>query len=133
MKIIKKITLLALAFLMILGCVPMLASCGADEAEVLKAFKELYEKSVEVNGIIFGTELEHGEVYGHEGYAKVLDSAKYKSEKEITFLCTKMGVDIKKTPLTMFQISSITNRLNGVLCVTDQNLSKKIDSILQGV
>ena len=56
-----------------------------------------------------------------------------KSEKEINFLCSKMGVNIKKTPLSMFQISSITNRLNGVLCVTDQNLCKKIDSILQGV
>ena len=56
-----------------------------------------------------------------------------KSEKEINFLCAKMGVKVRKTPLTMFQISSITNRLNGVLCVTDQNLSKKIDSILQGV
>ena len=56
-----------------------------------------------------------------------------KSEKEIDFLCTKTGTAIRKTPLSMFQISGITNRLNGVLCVTDQNLCKKIDSILQGV
>lgn len=56
-----------------------------------------------------------------------------KSEKEISFLCSKAGVAIRKTPLSMFQISNITNRLNGVLCVTDQNLCKKIDSILQGV
>ena len=56
-----------------------------------------------------------------------------KSEKEINFICNKSGVSIKKTPLTMFQLSGITNRLSGVLCVTDQNLCKKIDSILQGV
>ncbi len=56
-----------------------------------------------------------------------------KSEKEISFICSKAGAAIKKTPLSMFQLSGITNRLCGVLCVTDQNLCKKIDSILQGV
>ena len=56
-----------------------------------------------------------------------------KSEKEVNFICSKSGTKISKTPLSMFQISSITGRLNGVWCVTDENLSKKIDSILQGV
>lgn len=56
-----------------------------------------------------------------------------KSEKEILFLCEKAGAEVRKMPLTMFQLSGITGRLNGVLCVTDQNLSKKIDSILAGL
>lgn len=83
MKIFKKITLLMLAALMIIGSVPIFTSCGADEGEVLKAFKDLYAASVEVNGIIFGTELDHGEVYGHEGYAKITDKAICQSEQDI--------------------------------------------------
>lgn len=54
-----------------------------------------------------------------------------KTEKEIGFLCEKSGTMVKKTPLTMYQISGITGRLNGVMCVTDKNLSEKIDSIIE--
>lgn len=83
MRIIKKMTVLILAVLMLLGCVPMLASCGEDEGEVLAAFKDMYEKSVLINDIIYGDGLAHDEAYDYEGFGKVKDSAPYKTEEEL--------------------------------------------------
>ena len=84
MKMIKKLTALVLVALTVLGSGMGLVSCAnVSEAEVLKAFKELYEKSVELNEIIYGDGLPCGEAYSYEGYGKVADDAPYKTEKEL--------------------------------------------------
>lgn len=94
----------------------------------------MFSISRKAGKLIFGFDSVKEEVEKNPACAVYLASdLSPKSEKEINFICEKSGVAIKKTPLTMFDLSGITNRLCGVLCVTDQNLCKKIDSILQGV
>ena len=83
MKKIKRIAALVLVTLMLISAIPVFTSCGADEAEVLKAFKELYAKSVEINEIIFGQGLPHEEAYDYQGYGKISDSSPYKSENQL--------------------------------------------------
>lgn len=94
----------------------------------------MFSISRKAGKLIFGFDSVKDEVEKNPACTVYLASdLSQKSEKEIIFICEKSGVAIKKTPLTMFELSGITNRLCGVLCVTDQNLCKKIDSILQGV
>ena len=53
-----------------------------------------------------------------------------KTAKEMRFLTEKYGAARVEIPMTMQQISGITGRLNGVLCVTEKNLAKKINGII---
>ena len=94
----------------------------------------MFSISRKAGKLIFGFDSVKEEVEKNPSYTVYLAAdLSPKSEKEINFICKKNGAAIKKTPLTMFELSGVTNRLCGVLCVTDQNLCKKIDSILQGV
>lgn len=53
-----------------------------------------------------------------------------KTAKEMRFLTEKYGAALYGLPMTMLQIGGITGRLNGVLCVTEKNLAKKINGII---
>ena len=84
MKTAKRIIAALLNVAMILSLLVCFASCGnVNEAEVLDAFKSLYEKSVEINEVIYGAGLPCEEAYNYEGYGKVTEEAPYKTEKEL--------------------------------------------------
>lgn len=86
----KKIITLLLVILMIVPSVIMLTQCTSkpDEAEVMAAFKELYEKSVKINEYVFGKGLPVDGDFDKDDikspyYVAVSADAEYKSMQEL--------------------------------------------------
>lgn len=63
--------------------VTALTACGgADDAEIMSALDELAPKAYELYTVVYGDALPHG-VIEDDGYARVLEGAKYQSVAEI--------------------------------------------------
>lgn len=86
----KKIITVLLLALMVIPSVLTMTQCAAkpDEAEVLAAFKELYEKSLKINDYVFGEGLPVDGSFDKEDikspyYVAVAEDAEYKSMEEL--------------------------------------------------